>query len=96
MVGREGILRVNPNTKKPTSNVVAGKLGRPFVQDTTSPMDMRAPVKGNLQGKAEKRLSQVRPTGSAAWSGYSKPNGKGPPASTNWRATARPMPGKRG
>lgn len=79
--------------QQPFPNVIAGKLGKPFVQDPTSAMDSRAPIKGNLQGQAEKRLSKVVPSRGGQW-GPMKPR-QGPPASTNWRATSKPVPGKR-
>lgn len=78
-----------PNPPKSFPNVVAGKLGRPFVQDPTSAVDMRAPIKGNLQGAAERRLSMVRPSRGGQWGPYVRKADSGPPASTNWRATIK-------
>lgn len=87
-----------PKNKMPVPafpNVIAGKLGRPFVQDPTSAVDMRAPLKGNLQGAAEKRVSMIRPSKGGNWGPFVKRPNAGPPASTNWRSSSKPVPGKR-
>lgn len=74
-------------------NVVAGKLGAVFLQSTSSAVDMKANQKGNAPESVKRRVSMVRPSAGGDWGPFVQRQAA-PPASANWRATIRAMPGR--